>query len=156
MQGHPDVIRSLNQVLYQTLTAINQSFLHAKMLGNWGLDEWGGHERKVSIQVMKHADALAERILFLEGLPNFQALGKLRIGERAQEVLSCDLALQTELLDAARAAVAQCEKVQDFVSRELLTGILDAGEEHFDWLETQLDLVEQVGLENYLQSQIED
>jgi len=156
MQGHPDVIRSLNQVLYQTLTAINQSFLHAKMLGNWGLDEWGGHERKVSIQVMKHADALAERILFLEGLPNFQALGKLRIGERAQEVLSCDLELQTELLDAARAAVAQCEKVQDFVSRELLTGILDAGEEHFDWLETQLDLVEQVGLENYLQSQIED
>jgi len=156
MQGHPDVIRSLNQVLYQTLTAINQSFLHAKMLGNWGLDEWGGHERKISIQVMKHADALAERILFLEGLPNFQALGKLRIGERAQEVLSCDLALQTELLDATRAAIAQCEKVQDFVSRQLLTGILDAGEEHFDWLETQLDLVEQVGIENYLQSQIED
>jgi len=156
MQGHLDVIRSLNQVLYQTLTAINQSFLHAKMLGNWGLDEWGGHERKVSIQVMKHADALAERILFLEGLPNFQALGKLRIGERAQEVLSCDLALQTELLDATRAAIAQCEKVQDFVSRQLLTGILDAGEEHFDWLETQLDLVEQVGIENYLQSQIED
>jgi len=156
MQGHPDVIRSLNQVLYQTLTAINQSFLHAKMLGNWGLDEWGGHERKISIQVMKHADALAERILFLEGLPNFQALGKLRIGERAQEVLSCDLALQTELLDITRAAIAQCEKVQDFVSRKLLTGILDAGEEHFDWLETQLDLVEKVGIENYLQSQIED
>jgi len=156
MQGHPDVIRSLNQVLYQTLTAINQSFLHAKMLGNWGLDEWGGHERKISIQVMKHADALAERILFLEGLPNFQTLGKLRIGERAQEVLSCDLALQTELLDITRAAIAQCEKVQDFVSRELLTGILDAGEEHFDWLETQLDLVEKVGIENYLQSQIED
>jgi len=156
MQGHPDVIRSLNQVLFQTLTAINQSFLHAKMLGNWGLDEWGGHERKVSIQVMKHADALAERILFLEGLPNFQALGKLRIGERAQEVLNCDLALQTELLDVTRAAVAQCEKVQDFVSRELLTGILDDSEEHFDWLETQLDLVEKVGIENYLQSQIED
>jgi len=156
MQGHPDVIRSLNQVLFQTLTAINQTFLHAKMLGNWGLDEWGGHERKISIQVMKHADALAERILFLEGLPNFQALGKLRIGERPQEVLNCDLGLQTELLDATRAAIAQCEKVQDFVSRQLLTGILDSGEEHFDWLETQLDLVEKVGIENYLQSQIED
>jgi len=156
MQGHPDVVRSLNQVLFQTLTAINQTFLHAKMLGNWGLGEWGGHERKVSIQVMKHADAVAERILFLEGLPNFQALGKLRIGERPQEVLNCDLALQTELLDTARAAIAECENTQDFVSRQLLTGILDAAEEHFDWLETQLNLVEQVGLENYLQSQMED
>jgi len=156
MQGHPDIIRALNQVLFHTLTAINQSFLHAKMLKNWGLDEWGGHERKISIQVMKHADALAERILFLEGLPNFQALGKLRIGERPLEVLTCDLALQTELLDAARTAIAQCEKIQDFVSRQLLTEILDAGEEHFDWLETQLDLVEKVGAGNYLQSQIED
>jgi len=155
MQGHPDVIRSLNQVLHQTLTAINQSFLHAKMLANWGLDEWSGHERKFSIAVMKDADALAERILFLEGLPNFQALGKLRIGERAPEVLNCDLELQTELLDAIRTAVGLCEKEQDFVSRQLLTGILDAGEEHFDWLETQLALVEQVGVENYLQSQIE-
>jgi len=154
MQGHPDVVRSLNQVLFQSLTAINQSFLHAKMLANWGLDEWGGHERKVSIQVMKDADALADRILFLEGLPNFQALGKLRVGERPQEVLGCDLALQTELLDATRTAIAQCEKVQDFVSRELLTRILDAGEEHLDWLETQQGLVEQVGIENYLQSQI--
>jgi len=156
MQGHPDVIRSLNQVLFQTLTAINQSFLHAKMLANWGLDEWGGHERKVSIKVMKDADALADRILFLEGLPNFQALGKLRVGERPQEVLGCDLALQTELLEVARAAIAECEKVQDFVSRQLLTGILDAAEEHFDWLETQINLVEQVGIENYLQSQIEE
>jgi len=156
MQGHPDVIRSLNQVLFQTLTAINQSFLHAKMLANWGLDEWGGHERKISIKVMKDADALADRILFLEGLPNFQALGKLRVGERPQEVLGCDLALQTELLEVARAAIAECEKVQDFVSRQLLTGILDAAEEHFDWLETQINLVEQVGIENYLQSQIEE
>jgi len=156
MQGNTDVIRSLNQVLFQALTAINQTFLHAKMLSNWGLEEWGGKEHKVSIVVMKQADALAERILFLEGLPNFQALGKLRIGERPQEVLSCDLALQTELLDATRAAIGQCEQVRDFVSRELLTGILDASEEHFDWLETQLDLVEKVGIENYLQSQIED
>jgi len=156
MQGHLDVIRALNRVLYQTLTAINQSFLHAKMLANWGLDEWGGHERKFSIAVMKDADALAERILFLEGLPNFQALGKLRIGERPQEVLDCDLALQTELLDTARSAISECEKMQDFVSRQLLTGILDAGEEHFDWLETQRALVEQVGIENYLQSQIGD
>jgi len=154
MKGHPDVIRSLNQVLYQTLTAINQTFLHAKMLANWGLDEWAGRERKVSIMVMKHADALAERILFLEGLPNFQALGKLRIGERAPEILTCDLALQHELLDAARSGIGACEKEQDFVSRQLLTGILDAGEEHFDWLETQLNLVEQVGIENYLQSQM--
>jgi len=156
MQGNTDVIRSLNQVLFQALTAINQTFLHAKMLGNWGLEEWGGKECKVSIVVMKQADALAERILFLEGLPNFQALGKLRIGERPQEVLSCDLALQTELLEVTRAAIGQCEQVQDFVSRELLTGILDASEEHFDWLETQLDLVEKVGIKNYLQSQIED
>jgi len=156
MQGHPDVIRSLNQVLYQTLTAINQTFLHAKMLANWGLDEWAGRERKVSIMVMKHADALAERILFLEGLPNFQALGKLRIGERAPEVLSCDLALQHELLDTARSGIGECEKVQDFVSRELLTGILDAAEEHLDWLDTQVDLIDKVGIENYLQSQIED
>jgi len=156
MQGHPDVIRALNRVLYQTLTAINQSFLHAKMLANWGLDEWAGREHKVSIMVMKHADALAERILFLEGLPNFQALGKLRIGERAPEVLSCDLALQHELLDAARTAIAECEKVQDFVSRQLLTGILDAAEEHLDWLDTQVDLVEKIGTQNYLQSQMED
>jgi len=156
MQGHPKVIQSLNHVLYQTLTAINQSFLHAKMLANWGLDEWAGRERKASIAVMKDADALAERILFLEGLPNFQALGKLRIGERAQEVLTCDLALQHELLDAVRMGIGECEKAQDFVSRELLTGILDAGEEHLDWLDTQLDLVEKVGIENYLQSQIED
>jgi len=156
MQGHPDVIRTLNQVLYQTLTAINQTFLHAKMLANWGLDEWAGRERKVSILVMKHADALAERILFLEGLPNFQALGKLRIGERAPEVLGCDLALQHELLGAARSAIGECEKVQDFVSRELLTGILDAAEEHLDWLDTQVDLIDKVGVENYLQSQIED
>jgi len=156
MQGHPKVIQSLNKVLFQTLTAINQSFLHAKMLRNWGLDEWSGHERKYSIQVMKDADALAERILFLEGLPNFQALGKLRIGERAPEVLDCDLALQTELLDTTRAAIALCEDAQDFVSRKLLTGILDSGEDHYDWLETQLALVEKVGVQNYLQSQIED
>jgi len=156
MQGHPDVIRALNRVLYQTLTAINQTFLHAKMLANWGLDEWAGRERKVSIVVMKHADALAGRILFLEGLPNFQALGKLRIGERAPEVLSCDLALQHELLDAARTGIGECEKVQDFVSRELLTGILDAAEEHLDWLDTQVDLIDKVGIENYLQSQMED
>jgi len=155
MQGQPKVIQALNQVLYQTLTAINQFFLHAKMLANWGLDEWACHERKVSIQVMKDADALAERILFLEGLPNFQALGKLRIGEQAAEVLACDLALQHELLESIRAAIAEGEMAQDFVSRQLLTGILDAGEEHLDWLETQQGLVEAVGLENYLQSQVE-
>jgi len=155
MQGHPDIIRALNQVLFHTLTAINQSFLHAKMLKNWGLDEWGGHERTWSIHVMKDADALAERILFLEGLPNFQALGKLRIGEHALEILTCDLALQNELLDATRAAIAKCETIQDFVSRKLLTGVLDCAEDHLDWLETQLDLVDRVGNANYLQSQME-
>jgi len=152
MKGHAHILRQLNAVLFQRLTAINQYFLHAKMLKNWGLDELAEPVYRASIQAMKHADALAERVLFLEGLPNFQALGKLRIGEAPQETLTCDLALEHDTLPVLREAVAECEQAEDFVSRALLVGMLDAEETHVDWLETQLDLIERMGLANYLQS----
>ncbi|RPD87692.1 bacterioferritin [Luteimonas sp. 100069] len=156
MKGDAQVIRFLNQALYNELTAINQYFLHAKMLKNWGLEALGKRAYKASIDEMKHADALSERILFLEGLPNFQALGKLRIGESPVESLECDLALEMDGLPALRDGIAHCEAVGDFVSRELLVDILQSEEEHVDWLETQLDLVTRLGVENYLQSQLED
>ncbi|ATD66077.1 bacterioferritin [Luteimonas chenhongjianii] len=156
MKGDAQVIRFLNQALYNELTAINQYFLHAKMLKNWGLEALGKRAYKASIDEMKHADALSERILFLEGLPNFQALGKLRIGETPVESLECDLALEMDGLPALRDGIAHCEAVGDFVSRELLVDILQSEEEHVDWLETQLDLVTRLGVENYLQSQLED
>ncbi|MCD9007720.1 bacterioferritin [Luteimonas sp. XNQY3] len=156
MKGDAQVIRFLNQALYNELTAINQYFLHAKMLKNWGLDELGKHACKASIDEMKHADALSERILFLEGLPNFQALGKLRIGEAPVETLECDLALEMDGLPTLREGIAHCENAGDFVSRKLLVDILESEEEHVDWLETQLDLVSRIGVENYLQSQLED
>ena len=156
MKGDATVIQLLNKALYNELTAINQYFLHAKMLKNWGLKELAEHEYKESIDEMKHADKLAERILFLEGLPNFQALGKLRIGEGPRELLECDLALELEALPDLKAGVAHCEQVGDYVSRELFADILESEEEHIDWLETQLALIERIGEPVYLQAKLED
>ena len=155
MKGDAQVIKFLNQALYNELTAINQYFLHAKMLKNWGLHELAKHEYEESIDEMKHADMLAERILFLDGLPNFQALGKLKIGENPKEVLECDLALEMEAVAPLKEAIAYCEQAGDFVSRRLFTNILESEEEHIDWLETQLALVERIGEQNYLQTKID-
>jgi bacterioferritin len=156
MKGDAKVIEFLNKALYNELTAINQYFLHAKMLKNWGLKELAEHEYHESIDEMKHADKLSERILFLDGLPNFQNLGKLRIGETPVEILKADLALEMEALPALKDAIAYCEQVGDYVSRELFADILASEEEHIDWIETQLSLVARVGEQNYLQSKIED
>ena len=156
MKGDAKVIEYLNKALYNELTAINQYFLHAKMLKNWGLKELAEHEYKESIEEMKHADWLSERILFLEGLPNFQALGKLRIGEAPRELLECDLALELEALPLLRDAVAHADSIGDYVSRQLFVKILDSEEEHVDWLETQLDLISRIGEPNYLLSKLED
>ena len=154
MKGDPTTIELLNKALYNELTAINQYFLHAKMLKNWGLKELADHEHHESIDEMKHADKLAERILFLDGLPNFQALGKLRIGENPRELLECDLALEHEALPLLREAIAHCEKVADYVSRQLFADILESEEEHIDWIETQLSLMQRLGEQNYLQTKI--
>ena len=156
MKGDAKVIEFLNKALYNELTSINQYFLHAKMLKNWGLKELAEHEYHESIDEMKHADVLSDRILFLEGLPNFQALGKLRIGENPTEILKCDLALEREGVVLLRDAVAYCDSVGDYVSRQLFVSILESEEEHIDWLETQLDLIERIGEPNYLLTKLED
>jgi bacterioferritin len=152
MKGDKQVIQFLNKVLRQELTAINQYFLHARMYKNWGLKKLDEHEYHESIDEMKHADALIERILFLEGLPNMQDIGSLRIGENPKEMLECDLALELEAVPVLRDAIAHSESVRDYVSRELFEDILESEEEHIDWLETQLELIGRVGIENYLQS----
>ena len=155
MKGDAKVIEYLNKILGNELVAINQYFLHAKMYKNWGFGELAEHEYHESIDEMKHADKLTDRILFLEGLPNYQHLGKLRIGENVSEMLQCDLDLERDALPALKEGIAHCEKVQDYVSRELMVEILESEEEHIDWLETQLDLIKAVGLQNYLQSKMD-
>ncbi len=153
MKGDATVIKHLNKTLKNELTAINQYFLHAKMLKDWGLDKLAAHEHHESIDEMKHADELIERILFLEGLPNLQDLGQLRIGENVPEILNCDLALEMDAIPDLREAIAHAESVNDYVSRELFESILSSEEEHVDYLETQIGLIEKLGLQNYLQSQ---
>ena len=152
MQGDKDVIQHLNTVLKNELTAINQYFLHARMFKNWGLDKLNDVEYGESIDEMKHADTLIGRILFLEGLPNLQNLGRLRIGENVEEALKADLELERDSHEDLVAAVGHCEKVADYVSRDLFVAIMESEEEHIDWLETQLALIERVGLQNFLQS----
>ncbi len=156
MQGNKQVLVELNRILTLELTSINQFFLHARMFKNWGLEELNEKAYKKSIKDMKQADDLIERILFLEGLPNLQHLEKLRIGEHTEEMLSCDLMFEMDQLPALRAAIALCEKEQDYVSRDLLTDILEYEEEYVDWIETQQSLILNIGIQNYLQSMLED
>ena len=155
MKGDVKVIQHLNKVLGNELIAINQYFLHAKMYQDWGLKELGEHEYNESIDEMKHASQLTERILFLEGLPNMQDLGKLLIGENTEEMLTCDLNLEMLAHVDLKDAIAYCESIADYVSRELFENILESEEEHIDWLETQQSLISKVGVERYMQYQIE-
>ena len=154
MEGDNKVIEYLNLIIKNELTAINQYFLHARMFRNWGLGKLNEYEYKESLDEMRHADSLIERVLFLEGLPNLQELGRLRIGENTQEVINADLALEHEAIPVLREAIAYCDTVHDYVSRELLESILESEEEHVDWLETQLQLIARIGLQNFEQSWI--
>jgi len=151
--GDPQTIRFLNTVLKNELTAINQYFLHSRMLADWGLSELAHKEYEESIDEMKHADRLIKRVLFLGGLPNLQDLGKLMIGENVLEVIQCDLSLEMRSMPDLKLAIAHCETMRDFGSRELFTDILESEEEHIDWLQTQLRLIEQMGMQNFVQLQ---
>jgi len=151
MKGDPRVLEYLNEVLKNELTAINQYWLHYRLLDNWGVRKLAELERHESIDEMKHADRLAERILFLEGLPNFQLLGRLRIGETVEEILRADLAVEIEAIAVLKDAIQHCEAVRDYVSRDLFSEILESEEEHVDTLERQFDMIQRMGLENYIQ-----
>ena len=151
--GDPETIRFLNKVLKNELTAINQYFLHSRMLADWGLSELAHKEYEESIDEMKHADKLIKRILFLGGLPNLQDLGKLMIGENVEDVIKCDLSLEMRSMPDLKLAIPHCENIKDFVSRELFVDILEGEEEHIDWLQTQLRLIEQMGIQNFVQLQ---
>jgi bacterioferritin len=155
MKGDPKVLKLLNEALKNELTATNQYWLHYRLLDNWGVHKLAQFERSESIDEMKHADRLAERILFLDGLPNFQALGRLHIGENVEEILRGDLELEMEALGLLKGAIAHCEKVKDYVSRDLFAGILENEEQHVDHLEQQFELIAAMGLQNYVQLQSE-
>ena len=154
MKGDQKVIDYLNKALKLELTTVNQYFLHARMFKNWGFERLAKVEYEESIDEMKHADELIERILFLEGLPNLQDIGKIQVGENTEEIMRCDLAVELEAVPVLREAIEYCEQARDYVSRELFEDILASEEEHIDWLETQLELIEKVGLQNYQQSKM--